>query len=466
MEKQITWRDDEALRRFQIISPLLDETLDKDAKLQKRKEISERENISTRTIYRYEKGYRDNGFEGLKPAERSNTNLSFPENFSEIMQQAIQLKREVPKRSVKTIIDILELEGWAAPGVLKRSTLERHLYNAGFGIRQMQIVNDARTSSSKRFCKPHRMMLIQADIKEGPKLPIGKNGKKVKTYLSSVIDDHSRMILYSKFYDNEKKDIVEESFRQALALHGRFDCAYCDHGSQYISTQLKRSMALLGIPIRYAPIKSGKSKGIVEKFHQVVDRFTMEYRLKKSKADQTLEKLNYYWSIYLEDYYQKDSHDGIREYYASLNVILPPEGISPVQEFNRDTRPLTFIDTAVLAEAFRHHETRRVDKGACISFQGRKYETKAELIGCMVDISYDPHAPETVTVHYKDIEPFDIHPLKIGAFCDKTPTLPASMQIAEAKTSRLLDALEKQHKELTEHRADALSFAQYGKEGE
>ena len=33
---------------------------------------------------------------------------------------------------------------------------------------------DARGSSSKRFCKPHRMMLVQGDIKYGPKLPIGK----------------------------------------------------------------------------------------------------------------------------------------------------------------------------------------------------------------------------------------------------------------------------------------------------
>lgn len=466
MEKQITWRDDEALRRFQLISPLLDETLDKDGKLQRRKEIAEKEQISTRTLYRYEKGYRDNGFEGLKPAVRSNSDLSFPVNFSEIMQQAIQLKREVPKRSVQTIIDILELEGWAAPGVLKRSTLERHLYSAGFGVRQMQTVNDARNSSSKRFCKPHRMMLVEADIKNGPALPIGKNGKKVKTYLSSIIDNHSRLILFSKFYASEEAAIVEDTFRQALVRHGSFDCAYCDRGSQYISAQLKRSMAMLGIPIRYAPVRSGKSKGVIEKFHQVADAFIREYKLKKSRADQTLEKLNYYWTIYLEDYYQKRPHDGIREYYQSLNVTLPEEGISPIQEFNRDTRPLTFIDTSVLAEAFRHHESRRVDKGACISFQGKKYETKAELIGCTVEISYDPQAPETVTVHYDGIDPFEARPIKIGSFCDKNPTLPVSMQKEEAKTSRMLDALEKKHSERAEHRADALSFAQYGKNGD
>lgn len=54
------------------------------------------------------------------------------------MEQAVQLKREVPKRSVRQIIKVLELEGWAHPGVLKQSTMQRHLYDAGLGKKQMK----------------------------------------------------------------------------------------------------------------------------------------------------------------------------------------------------------------------------------------------------------------------------------------------------------------------------------------
>ena len=89
-----------------------------------------------------------------------------PENFDLLLEQAIQLRKEVPERSVAQIICILELEGYAAPGVLKRSTLERHLYRAGYGREQMQMYRDARGSSSKRFCKPHRMMLVQGDYSD------------------------------------------------------------------------------------------------------------------------------------------------------------------------------------------------------------------------------------------------------------------------------------------------------------
>ena len=141
------------------------------------------------------------------------------------------------------------------------------------------------------------MMLIKADIKYGMKLPIGKKGAYVQTYLSSAIDDHSRYLLFSRFYDNQEETIVEDTFHQAIDRFGRFDSCYFDNGSQYVARQLRFSLARLGIPIRFAPLKSGKSKGKVERFRQVVDAFVREAKLQKVK---TLEEVNHYWEIYLE----------------------------------------------------------------------------------------------------------------------------------------------------------------------
>lgn len=83
-----------------------------------------------------------------------------------------------------------------------------------------------------------------------------------------------------------------------------------------------------------------------------------------------------------------------------------------------------FLDTAVVAEAFLHHEKRKVDKGACISFRGQRYETKPALIGYTVEISYDPANPEIITVSYPGFEPFQVRPVKIGPYCDRQATLP------------------------------------------
>ena len=306
-------------------------------------------------------------------------------------------------------------------------------------------------------------MLIQGDIKYGPKLPIGKHGAKVQTYLSSAIDDHSRYLLSSRFYDNQEESIIEDTFHQAISRYGTFDACYFDNGSQYIAKQIRFSLARLGIHVMHAKPRSGKSKGKIEKFHQVVDDFIRESKFKNIR---TLEELNRLWTVYLDEYYHKQKHTGIAEYYESLGAAVPEEGISPLQEWNRDSRPLTFLDAAVVSEAFLHHEQRKVDKGACISFRGKRYETKPSLIGHTVEISYDSAAPEQITISYQGMEPFTAAPLKIGSYCDKRPTLPVSMQEQTPTASRFLDALEVRHKQNQQQMADAISFASYRKEAD
>jgi len=230
-----------------------------------------------------------------------------------------------------------------------------------------------------------------------------------------------------------------------------------------VSLQLLRSTSRLGIRLRHARPYSGQSKGKVEKFHQVVDAFLAEAKAKKIA---TLEDLNRYWQCYLEEYYLKRPHDGIREYYESLGTQVADPGISPEAEWNRDSRPLTFLDAAVVGEAFLHHETREVNKGGCISFQGETYEVSAALIGATVEIAYDPMNTETITVNYQGMAPICAHKVKIGAFCDRKPEIPASMLPQEAETSRFLDLLEKQHQESRKRAADAISYGAFRKDGE
>jgi len=150
--------------------------------------------------------------------------------------------------------------------------------------------------------------------------------------------------------------------------------------------------------------------------------------------------------------------------YQSLGAEVPAEGISPLQEWNRDSRKLTYLDTTVVTKAFLHHERRNVDKGACVSFRGRKYETKQSLIGFKVEIAYDPKAPDVLTVSHDGVEPFTAKPVRIGSFCDREPAIPASVRPEIPETSRFLDALEKKSARTRKLMADAISFSAYGKE--
>lgn len=462
--KEVTsWQDEKASERFSLISPLLADDLDPAKRAMLRSQIAENSSVSERTLYRLEAAWRRGGFAGLRPMNRAmRRSQKLPENFDEIVGQAIQLKKEVPTRSVARIILILEMEGWVAPGVLKRSTMQRYLYRVGFGIKQMKRYTEARNATSRRFCKPHRMMLAQCDIKYGLKLPIGKGGKKVQTYLSALIDDHSRFILESRWYDNQEAAIVEDTFHRAILSRGVMDAAFADNGKQYVSAQLTRALESLGVRYMHAKPYHAWSKGCIERFNSSVDGFLEEVKLKNVRS---LEELNSYWRVWVEEYYHNKPHEGIREYYESLGVSVPDGGITPAQEWNRDSRALKFLDASVVAKAFLHHETRELDKSGCLSFGGRKYDVSVSLAGRTVEIAYDPMAPETITVTCEGTAPITARPLAIPEFCDKSPAVPASMQDVPPETSRFLDGLKKKAEESRQHRMGALSFSGFGKEG-
>lgn len=455
------WQDETALERFKLISPLLDPALDPAKRSQLRQEVARNNGISERSLFRYERAYREGSFTGLKPVSRVSEQISGPfPGFREVLDEAILLKREVPTRSVNQIILILEGEGKVKTGLLKRSTLQEHLNRAGFSRRQMRKVAEARKGSSRRFCRPHRMMLAQADIKY-VSLPVGKKGHMKQCYICALIDDHSRYILASGVYPNQNGDIVEDVYRKAILNWGVFSATYVDNGKQFVSRQLIRALSQLGIRHLRAKPYACQSKGKIEAYNRLINSFEKEC---KAKGRMTLEEANKYWQYFVEEYYHQKPHDGIAEYYVSMDWEVPEGGITPQQEFTRDSVRLRFMDAGVVAKAFLHHEMRTVDKGACVSFGGRKYDVGISLIGAKVEIVFDPMAPEAITVHHKGMEPFEAHPLEMGEYCKPRPKLPDTMLPVQPETSRFLDVLEKKHRQRIQQSADAISFASLRKE--
>lgn len=461
--KSRKWQQDKALERFQMISPLLDDTLDKAKRIELREKIADSNNLSVRTLYRYEAAFNKDGFSGLLPEERIYTDRNdLPENFGELIQEAIQLRREVPTRSVSQIIMILEMEDKVAVGALKRSTVERHLFQAGFGKKQMKKYADAQKGSGRRFCKPHRMMLAQADIKYIMKLPIGPDGKMVQCYVCAIIDDHSKMILGSGVYDNQEAAIVEDVYHRAILSFGAFDATYVDNGKQFISTELVDALARLGIRHLRAKPYSGQSKGKIEVFNRLINSYINECRAQKVK---TLEEARHWWDIFVEEYYHDKPHEGIREYYESKGIVVPAEGITPRQEFNRDSRQLKFLDATVVGKAFLHHDTRTVSPGATISVFDKEFAVPAALIGAKVDISFDPMDESKILVDYPGTETYTSHPLVIGErVSGEKAKLPEYMTEAEPESSRFLQGLEKKRERRIHHTADAISFDAFRKE--
>lgn len=426
MKRQAT-PEDTATHRMMLIMPLLEEGLDPQRIIELKKIISEKHQLSYRTIGRYLEDYRREGFEGLKPKvsyKREQTTL--PENYPDIVEQAIHLRRECPTRSIRDIIRILELEGVINEGVLNRSTLQRHMQAAGFGAKQMRLYTN-KGAAARRFAKAHRCMLFQGDIKYGPYLPIGKDGMKKQVYLAVFIDDATRYIVSARFYDNQKVDIIEDCLRNALMHCGKPDAIYVDNGKQYRSEWLKKACAKLGIRLLFARPYHPEGKGKIEAFNRRIDSFLSEAALAKAH---TLEELNHHLDIWISEHYHKSPHHGLG-------------GTSPAVAFKTDTRPLQFLDVEKIREAFLHTDLREVDKTGCISFNGRKYEVGLKLMGRKVDVYYDPSWTDEVEIHHKDYPPFKVKELQIGSNCGARKELPEGIRTLETGSSRLLDGLNK-----------------------
>jgi len=265
MNKQQT-PDDVAASRLRMITPLMDESLDSSQIVELKKKISEKNNLSYRSVSRYLEAYQKDGFAGLRPKTGYKRNQStLPDNFPDVVEHAIILRRECPTRSVTDIIRILELEEIIKPGTVHRSTLQRHLQAKGFGASQVKLYSK-KGAASRRFAKPHRCMLFQGDIKYGPYLPIGKNGAMKQVYLSVFIDDATRYIMAAKFYDNQKVEIIEDSLRTAIMHFGKPDKIFVDNGKQYRSEWLKKACERLGIRLLFSKPYHPEGKGYVKTF--------------------------------------------------------------------------------------------------------------------------------------------------------------------------------------------------------
>ena len=437
-----------AIQRLQILSPLLAEGLDNAQARLIRKRISEQIGISDRTLRRYLARYRENGFSGLKPLSKgqSRKEETIPLN---ILEQAILLRRQVPGRSIAQIIQILEWEGLAEPGQIKRSTLQEKLAKRGYSSRHMRMYADSGVAA-RRFQKRYRNQLWHSDIKYGPYLPIGKDGAKKQVYLVTFVDDATRLVLHGQFYPVLDQVIVEDAFHQAILKYGVPEKVYFDNGSQYRTKWMIRACAKMGIRLIYAKPYSPEATGKVERFNRVVDSFLSEAALEKP---QTLDKLNDLFQVWLSECYQNKPHSGL------------DGNISPQTAYRSDKKALQFLDPEIIANAFLHAETRKVDKAGCISFASKKYEVGINFIGCKVTVVYDPASIEEITIEYEGYASFKARELMIGERTGSRPKLPEHLQPRPADSSRLLIAADKKNKQRQAEQAPAVSYRAVQKGG-
>ena len=438
-------REETAYERAQILNPLMGPAMDPALRTLKIEAIAQDEGLSPRTIRRWLKAYEEQGFNGLVPATKSsNKTGSVTES---ILDEAVMLRREAPNRSVHDIIRILELEGKVAKGALKRSTLQDHLSRRGYATHQLKAFNTGAQGSAgamRRFQRKHRNDLWQTDLKYLLVLPKTATRKATHLYVVVFIDDATRYDTGIGVYEDQTADRVMSCYRRAVERFGVPAGVYTDNGSQFIGRQINQASVKLGVKLVRAKAYSPSSKGKVEAFNKLLDKFVLEMKL---EHPQSVEEVQHMLDLWLESYYHEKIHSSI--------------GMSPKQAYQGDLKQQRFVSQEELNLAFTLTETRVVDATGCISYHSRKWEAGVDVIGFKVQVAYRVGNPDELVMYHDSIEPRVIRPLVVSEFV-KVRVKPDPL--VEAPRSRMLQAME--NKKVEPPREGATSYRDLMKENE
>lgn len=312
--------------------------------------------VGRRTIDRWINDWQEGGFEALIP-KASMAGRATP---VELLDLARCLKLEEPGRTAAQVARLIEAEHGYGPS---ERTVQRHFADLGLNRRP----DGARLETFGRFEAARRNDLWTGDAMHGP--IVGDH----KTYLLAFIDDHSRLLVGYRWCLSEDTIRMESALRYGLAARGVPARIYVDNGSAFVSKQLLRACARLGISLIHSRPRRPQGRGKIERFFRTVrDQFVTEIT---SAQITSVAELNRLFASWVETVYHHRTHS--------------ETGQAPLDRFTA-VDPPELPDADQLREAFLWAEERTVTKTATVSMFSNEYEVDAALVGQRVELVFDP----------------------------------------------------------------------------
>lgn len=401
-----------------------------------------RTSIGLRTLQRWVKDYQDHGLKGLEPQERGDAGQGYA-IAPEVVAAAAVLRREVPSRSMRQLIEMLEMSRQVPRGVLKRSTLAEALTRAGHTRQALK----AKSTTYQRFAEPHRNRSWQGDCQHTLALPHGAlPNRNRKVYLLAWIDDYSRLT-YGQFYFEEKGPRLEDCLKRAILRYGIPQQIYVDNGSIYSSRHLERVCAKLTIRLTHSKPYRPQGRGKIEKLFRFVDQsFLPEAEaLIRTGELRTLEQLNELFWAWLD--------------VAYLNRIHGVTKQTPKERFEQDTEPLRRIDPVALREVFLWEEERTVDKTHCFSLHGNTYEVDPALARRRILLRFDPYDLSQIQVWHEKTQYPDAVPFRLRQ--TRHPKVEPAEGAVAAEGLNYLELARQEHAASKQSEVGRMSYARF-----
>ena len=336
--------------------------------------------VSRVTIDRWIRAYRAGGFAALAPSPRRVE----PRTPAGLLALACELRREDPARTAAHIAQMLRVSHDWSP---HPRTLQRHF--AALGLTRAAL--SASNVAFGRFEATHPNELWVGDALHGPVI----GGKKA--ILFCFLDDHSRLVTGHRWTYAEDTLSAESALRRGILSRGLPGTVYLDNGSSFISKQLLRALAILGVRLVHSRPGRPQGRGKIERFFRTVrDQFLVEA---SHSEIPTLEVLEARFVAWVERVYHARVHSETSE--------------TPLDRFSVLGAP-HIPSMALVREAFLFAETRTVTKLATVSLFANHYEVDQALIGRRVELVFDPFDLGSITVRYHDTDFGLAVPQKIG----------------------------------------------------
>ena len=337
---------------------------------------------SLSTLRRKLRKYRAAGFDGL--ARKPRNDRGVPRKASkEVIERAVELKRDQARRSPEAINKFLEAERDLK---IPRSTLYRHLKDAGATRLKLGVT---RKKVRKRWTRDSTHALWLGDFEEGPYVCI--EGNTVPTYLSAFIDCHSRYIVSARYYFRQNLSILIDTLLRAWAVHGASSELYLDNAKVYRSNALEAACFRLNIRLIHRTARDAPPGGLIERFFETVqDQFEAEVR---AGTILTLSQLNRTFFAWLE-----------MSYHRRVNSET---GQAPEERRRTGLTVIRRVDMEEAARSFMKREERHVHRDfSDIRLNGRFYRVDRRLRGDKVEVRYDPYSDMKIVLIYSGREEY------------------------------------------------------------
>lgn len=336
-----------------------------------------RRKVPARTLRHWVRQYRKHGFKGLFDSYRSDRGTCKAID-GDVLKRAEELRRELPNRSIQTIIELLKSDS-AALTLPSERTLSRYMKRIGATKKRLK----KGAGSYQRWEQEHANDLWHADTSHGVWLRDANDpSKAVKTKLILFVDDASRICTHGEFYFDEQLPRLVDCFSKALLQRGRPAQLLFDNAWIFHSTTISAMCAELGIQISFCRPRAPQGKGKVERLIKTIqDSFMTE----ASKAGvESLPELNALFNGWLNRYH-KGEHSEL--------------GTSPLQRWGQDVNRIYAVTENELRRALLLRAKRKVHGNtATISLEGRDYQASVDLAGREVEVRWNPNQPETIDV--------------------------------------------------------------------